>query len=141
LRGLAGRKTARRYAANTPEPATFRNKLVSLSLASAEQLMLDVVRTQATIVVGLPPSHPIEAMHSLESAGLDSLMAVELKNRLSAIVGVTFPSYLIMAAGTITDLAQAVLQKTLLQMTSAHDDDTGTASGHPANAAYEQEVL
>jgi phthiocerol/phenolphthiocerol synthesis type-I polyketide synthase C len=47
----------------------------------------------------------------MESLGLDSLMALELRNRLEASLGATLPATLLWAYPTITDLAGALCER------------------------------
>jgi phthiocerol/phenolphthiocerol synthesis type-I polyketide synthase C len=53
----------------------------------------------------LGSSDPIDHDRPLETLGLDSLMGVELRNRLEARLGLTLPAGLVWAYPTITDLA------------------------------------
>ena len=114
--------------------------MLSLSSSDAEQLTLELVRAEAAIVLGIPSPAAIEADRSLESMGLDSLMAVELKNRISTIVGIVLPVYLIRQRGTVADLARAILEKSLVQMTSAGNDADVISAGSDDDA-YQQETL
>ncbi|BBX72828.1 type I polyketide synthase [Mycobacterium shinjukuense] len=54
---------------------------------------------------------PIDHDRPLETLGLDSLMALELRNRLEAILGITLPVALVWAYPTITDLAAALCER------------------------------
>ena len=71
------------------------------------------VSTLAARVLGLDPGHPIDPQQSLNELGLDSLMAVEMRNDLSVAVGQSFPPTLLFNypnIGAITDfLATEVL--------------------------------
>ena len=53
----------------------------------------------------------------MESLGLDSLMALELRNRLEASLGITLPAALVWAYPTITDLADAAVRTYGLRVT------------------------
>lgn len=59
----------------------------------------------------LRSSDPIDRDRPLETLGLDSLMALELRNRLEASLGITLPVALVWAYPTITDLAVALCER------------------------------
>ena len=136
LSGLTRATTQRRAAANTPSPDTLRQRLVALSAADAERLILELVRTEAAIVLGLAPPSGIEAERPLGSMGLDSLRALELRNRLSSGIGLALPPYLLRERGSATELARAILEVMLVHMTSQ-----GNANSEAAAGAYQQEIL
>jgi phthiocerol/phenolphthiocerol synthesis type-I polyketide synthase C len=51
---------------------------------------------------------PLDHDQAMESLGLDSLMALELRNRLEAGLGITLPVALVWAYPTISGLATAL---------------------------------
>ena len=59
----------------------------------------------------LRSSDAIDHDQPLETLGLDSLMALELRNRLEASLGITLPVALVWAYPTITDLAAALCER------------------------------
>ena len=59
----------------------------------------------------LRSTDPIDHDRPMESLGLDSLMALELRNRLEANLGTTLPVALVWAYPTITDLAGAMCER------------------------------
>jgi phthiocerol/phenolphthiocerol synthesis type-I polyketide synthase C len=59
----------------------------------------------------LRSSDPIDHDRPLETLGLDSLMGLELRNRLEARLGITLPAALVWAYPTITDLAGALCER------------------------------
>jgi phthiocerol/phenolphthiocerol synthesis type-I polyketide synthase C len=59
----------------------------------------------------LRSSEPIDHGRPMESLGLDSLMALELRNRLEASLGTTLPAALVWAYPTIQDLAGAMCER------------------------------
>ncbi|WP_140030838.1 acyl carrier protein, partial [Mycobacterium tuberculosis] len=54
---------------------------------------------------------PIDHHRPLETLGLDSLMGLELRNRLEASLGITLPVALVWAYPTISDLATALCER------------------------------
>jgi phthiocerol/phenolphthiocerol synthesis type-I polyketide synthase C len=59
----------------------------------------------------LRSTEPIGHDRPMESLGLDSLMALELRNRLEASLGTTLPAALVWAYPTIQDLAGAMCER------------------------------
>ncbi len=59
----------------------------------------------------LRSSDPIDHNRPLETLGLDSLMGLELRNRLEASLGITLPVALVWAYPTISDLATALCER------------------------------
>jgi phthiocerol/phenolphthiocerol synthesis type-I polyketide synthase C len=59
----------------------------------------------------LHSSESIAHNEPIESLGLDSLMALELRNRLEASLGITLPAALVWAYPTISDLAGALCER------------------------------
>ncbi|MGA9360387.1 MAG: type I polyketide synthase [Mycobacterium sp.] len=59
----------------------------------------------------LRSSDPIDHYRPLETLGLDSLMGLELRNRLEASLGITLPVALVWAYPTISDLATALCER------------------------------
>jgi phthiocerol/phenolphthiocerol synthesis type-I polyketide synthase C len=54
---------------------------------------------------------PLDHHQPMESLGLDSLMALELRNRLEATLGIVLPAALVWAYPTISALAEAVCER------------------------------
>ena len=93
LRGLVRPPAApRRRARHRAAAAPLAERLAARPRPSGEQLLLDLVRTNAAAVLGhavrRTPSTPDRAFKDL---GFDSLTAVELRNRLDAATGCGCP--------------------------------------------------
>lgn len=96
------------------EPATLQARLQILRAPTAERRAVteSVIRKSLAMVlkIGASRLREIEADLPLVRIGLDSLMALELRNLLEASVGVTAPLALILHAGTsIARLADHLL--------------------------------
>jgi acyl transferase domain-containing protein/acyl-CoA synthetase (AMP-forming)/AMP-acid ligase II/acyl carrier protein len=135
LRGLTRIRASRAAANNGRTVYALDQHILSLSASDAERAVLELVRTEAAAVLSYVSPSMIGAEQSLKAIGLDSLMALMLKNRLSKQVGIALPLYLIKDSGTVIELARAVLEKFLVKMTVQEND------AEPASGAYHQEII
>ncbi len=97
-------------------------------------------------VLGIDPAQPIEPEKGLFDLGLDSLMALELKNRLEVLVETTLPSTLIFNYPTIADLAQYLatllpgLPPAASEAAVVPPDSAGTGDGLPLDDLSEDDL-
>jgi thioesterase domain-containing protein/acyl carrier protein/NAD(P)-dependent dehydrogenase (short-subunit alcohol dehydrogenase family) len=102
LRGLVGPRAARPpagIAASTA--ASLLPRLLALDPAEREQAVLELARTHAAQVLGIASPDAIEPHRPLPELGLDSLMALELRNRLGAALGLRLPTTLLLEFPTL----------------------------------------
>ncbi len=92
--GSVPRKAARE-AATTRRAPDLQSRLQSASPGSREALLRSEVRAVAVKVLGLEPSAAFDPRRPLQEMGLDSLMAVELRNALGAATGRALPATLL----------------------------------------------
>ncbi|WP_456302363.1 type I polyketide synthase [Streptomyces albogriseolus] len=95
LRGLvpAGRRQARAAAGTGGDDLPRR--LSALTGPEQDALLLDLVRTQAAVVLGHSGPDSVRADTAFNEAGFDSLTSVELRNRLREATGLKLPATLI----------------------------------------------
>ncbi|MDN3028467.1 type I polyketide synthase [Streptomyces sp. S.PB5] len=92
LRALTGASGAAGGAEATDDGLARRLK--SLSPTEAEAALLDAVRTQTALVLGHPDTRRITPAATFKKLGIDSLTALELRNKLSAATGLKLPATL-----------------------------------------------
>nr|AXL05705.1 beta-ketoacyl synthase [uncultured bacterium] len=94
LRGLVrvARQSARAAAG---DDGGLARRLAGRPAAEQEALLLDLVRTQVSVVLGHVGPGGVRADAAFNDAGFDSLTSVELRNRLRASTGLKLPATLV----------------------------------------------
>lgn len=87
-------------------------------------ILRDYIREQSALVLGLDRSDAIELQRPLSELGLDSLMAVELRNKLGNALNQTLPATLLFEYPTIGSLTEYLMQEFLV-LESPTDLDKG----------------
>jgi polyene macrolide polyketide synthase len=111
FRGLI--RARRPHASNSVAASDLKQRLLSLSELDRDRALLDVVRGETATVLGLKSTSAIDPGRPLRELGLDSLMAVELRNRLSAVTGLRLPVTLLFDHPTPSALAKQLREKIL----------------------------
>ncbi|WP_310591786.1 type I polyketide synthase [Streptomyces resistomycificus] len=81
-------------------------QLRSLAPADAQPLLLDAVRAQTATVLGHPDTRRIGPAATFKELGIDSLTALELRNKLAAVTGLKLPATLVFDHPNPTALAR-----------------------------------
>ncbi|UJW29895.1 SDR family NAD(P)-dependent oxidoreductase [Saccharothrix sp. AJ9571] len=102
LRGLVrqGRRAAQAVAASLVQ------RLGGLPAADQERELLNLVRAEASAVLGYAAGSVVPAERAFNEMGFDSLTAVQLRNRMTAATGVSLPATLIFDYPTSAALAR-----------------------------------
>ncbi|MET9819923.1 type I polyketide synthase [Streptomyces sp. NPDC006355] len=111
LRGLVRPPLRRAAHAAATTSTGLRERLLALPANERALTMGSVVQEEIAEVLGLSSGAVLEPGQVLREAGLDSLMAVELRRRLSAVTGVRLPSTMVFDYPTPSALAGLLLSR------------------------------
>ncbi|GHF28208.1 hypothetical protein GCM10018772_62360 [Streptomyces fumanus] len=114
---------------------TFVRDLLALDAEEQQRLLNDLVRSQVAAVLGHEDPAAVDVNTAFKSLGFDSLIAVDLRNRLAARTGRRLPATLVFDHPTTTALA-AHLRTELLGAR-----DTPPAAAAPTSGATDQEPI
>jgi len=101
----------------TESASTQRNELLlqleSTQASERQQLLIAHIQAEVAKVLGLKPSQLPGSQQGFFDMGMDSLMALELKNRLEATFNSSLPSTLAFEYPTIADVAEYLAKEVL----------------------------
>ncbi|WXB00245.1 SDR family NAD(P)-dependent oxidoreductase [Pendulispora brunnea] len=95
LRGLVRTPRALPTAARATADSSIEQRLLALPAEFRERTLLDLVRAEVATVLGMASPAALEPGRPLREVGIDSLMALELRNRLAAKTGLRLQSTLL----------------------------------------------
>ncbi|GDY51449.1 hypothetical protein SVIO_020720 [Streptomyces violaceusniger] len=101
------RRTLRSLAAPSAEGG-LAARLAALSEADQHRLLLDLVRDHTATVLGHTGRDAVDARRAFSEIGVDSLIAVELRNRLSGATGLRLPATVVFDYATPEAMATHV---------------------------------
>jgi acyl carrier protein len=108
-------KPVTRSAANAPKSNTdWLARLEAADPVRQNDLLLDFVSEQVARVLGITSADLVDPQTPLNEMGLDSLLAVELRNLLGTGLGASLPATLVFDYPTVTALA-GYIGKTVLK--------------------------
>ena len=111
LTGWVNRRPA--SAKSTSGTSQLVTHLTGLQSSDRRDAVINHIRGLAAKVLGTDPSRPLDTSQPLNELGLDSLMAVELKNHLQASVGTTLSAGVLFDHPTIEKLADYLLAEVI----------------------------
>jgi acyl carrier protein len=80
-----------------------------------QEILAKYISSQVKRVFGMGPDTPIDTRRPLSELGMDSLMAVELRNILSKTVGKNIPATIVFEYPTIWSLSEYILNELALE--------------------------
>uniref|UniRef100_UPI003FD75A41 type I polyketide synthase n=1 Tax=Streptomyces luteireticuli TaxID=173858 RepID=UPI003FD75A41 len=112
--------------AEAPGGATLRDRLADADPRERARRLLEAVRAQVAAVLGHDSAEAVETKRQFLDLGLDSVTAVELRNRLGAVTGLRLPASVVFDHPTVTDLVRHITAE-LFDDTAADTDTSGAA--------------
>jgi acyl transferase domain-containing protein/NADP-dependent 3-hydroxy acid dehydrogenase YdfG/acyl carrier protein len=125
LRGLAPAQLRRANERN--DRGSLARAVTAAPENERERLVLDAMRAEVAAVLGHASSEAVDMQRAFLELGFDSLMAVELRNRLSTIAGLQLPATLVFDHPTPAALAGYLLAQPALS-NAATDDRSAPAT-------------
>jgi acyl carrier protein len=122
----AGLDTAIKRA--SAEERGWRDRIMSAPQNRRRALLREEVRALAAVVLGTA-ARSVDIEEPLRDLGLDSLMAVELRNRLGAVVGRTLPATITFDYPTVSALVAYLVDEGFVDAAETRAEDV------PANSA------
>jgi NADP-dependent 3-hydroxy acid dehydrogenase YdfG len=114
--------TGRRSAANSHgSESPLAELLLRAPKIDRDRIALDAVRGAIATVVGMGDAMQVAPQQAFKEMGFDSLMAVELRNRLSALTGTRLPATLVFDHPSPESVADHLVEL-LAPDTAAHSD-------------------
>jgi acyl carrier protein len=117
------------------EPELLR-RVRGLTGDERRTVITDFVRTIVARSLGIGQAHQIDDRQGLFEMGLDSLMSVELKNRLERSVGQSLPATLTFNYPSVADLSSFFADELLSEQAAQQAEEMPDAGSHqsPADA-------
>jgi hypothetical protein len=107
------------------------HRLNGLSAPEQERLLVELVTSHVATVTNHPPQ-AIDPGRPFREMGFDSLMALELRNRLASTTGLSLPATLVFDHPTATALSRQL--RTLLAPATSNGNGAGAGRGGSADA-------
>jgi polyene macrolide polyketide synthase len=91
--------------------ASWVDRIRPLSAPERRELLLELVRSEVAKIMEMGATSDVPLGLPLTAVGLDSLMAIELRNRLAALTQILLPATLLLEYPTIEMLADYMLEQ------------------------------
>ncbi|MGC9502010.1 SDR family NAD(P)-dependent oxidoreductase, partial [Streptomyces sp. WG7] len=108
LRALVGRVVRRTAGDDRQGPDSFAHRWAGVPADDRRSFLHDLINDHVAVVLGHSRSTRIDTGQAFKELGFDSLTAVELRNRLAAVTGLSLPATLVFDYPTVAVLAEYV---------------------------------
>ncbi|HEY1967198.1 MAG TPA: beta-ketoacyl reductase, partial [Pseudonocardia sp.] len=126
-RGLAGSAVAAQSEEDRSEVAeALRQQLATLEPDDQERTLLTLVRAHVAAVLGQGSPEKIEPRRAFSDLGFDSVIAVELRNRLNTATGLKLPATVVFDYPTTAAVAEYLREILVLDGASGVDAEEET---------------
>ncbi len=133
------------------ESDIFADRLLAAPEAERGPLALDLVRGEVAKVLGQDSADAVEPNRAFKELGFDSILALELRNRLQAITGLRLPATTVFKHPTASRLAKHILAEAVgggdrerVAVRAQADDEpiaiVGMACRYPGGAGSPREL-
>jgi len=110
---VCGERAASRQPGRAPAAPRLRLEIEAAAPRARRRLLQDRVREHALKVLGLSASFALDERQGLRAVGLDSLLALELRNRLQADVDAALPATFAFDFPTVADMTRYLADEVL----------------------------
>jgi acyl carrier protein len=86
-------------------------RLRGASTEERQQLLLELVQAEVTVVLGHSPQETVDPRRAFKELGFDSLMAIELRKRLTSVTGLALPAALVFNHSSTVALTDYLLER------------------------------
>ncbi|MFJ4653369.1 type I polyketide synthase [Nocardia sp. NPDC088792] len=139
-RGVIG--PARRVVAVPAAPLDLGRRLAALPVAEdRERLVADIVRGEVAAVLGQPDPESIDLRRAFKELGFDSLIALDLRNRLIQATGSRLPSTLVFDHPRPTAIVSYLLGALIDTEDAVAATETTAAERYSAPSAPDDDVI
>ncbi|MEV0696216.1 beta-ketoacyl reductase, partial [Streptomyces sp. NPDC050388] len=120
--------------------AAFRERLISVPADEQRRILQELVRSEAARVLGHGTAHAVEVDRAFRDLGFDSVMGIELRNRLNEATGLDLESTIVFDEPSSETLAER-LRRELVPDTDddGHDDALDGTPTDLAAAAFDED--